>query len=541
MQEIIYINAQKRKIEIPDGKILFGVEYDKDVEVKRFACDRYVGNNIDLSKCQIYVSYVTVNNQYDKMPESGAGLYHCEDVQVSDTMVTFSWLLSDNVCKKDGYVAFKIVAKQNEGDNLKIKWNTKPAFGTIFDTIPDGNEVQELYPDVINQILDRLDELENEQIQGGVSDYNDLRNIPTINGISVQGDKTLDDYDIQRKDYIVNLDSFSLKSDKTGKEIVQAYNNNYKVYVKTGTTETPLTYCDGDYIEFSQFEGLTSSGYNLEVETDIWEKVFTRETPTKYVLGGICADPTTERDTIPVRFNKSNNMAYVEAQPKDFIVTFTEDESGKTTKDKTIAEIYEAYQQGKTVKGIYNKISGVLEAISITSSSAIFQRMDVMLKVMIICIGNNVSVSWAYFRASSNSIGGVIADEISEQDTNYTVEAKINRENNRLYVPEVKQESQIFVVTGEAKNYNEEERRYDIVTIDKDFEQIETAFINNKIIIVNIKTNSYFGFPDAKSLSFVLFIVDCFSIENVRIIEFMDIGNNLYLHIDSEGNKTLNA
>ena len=175
----IIVDGEARTITIPDSETLFGVKGDKDVERKYFRCPKVVGDNIDLSKHQIYISYVFTKAQSQtSFPDVGDGLYHCEDVEVSGDDITFSWLLSGNVFANSGFVAFKILAKYSDGEILKTKWNTTPAYGAILMTVPDGETIAEHYPDVINQLFDRLDALEvggvsDEKISQAVSDYLD--------------------------------------------------------------------------------------------------------------------------------------------------------------------------------------------------------------------------------------------------------------------------------------------------------------------------------------------------------------------------------
>ena len=167
-ENVFVIDAENRTINIPTGEILFGVEGDKDVERKYFQCPKIVGDNIDLSQHQIYIAYVfSVTQNNTLFPEYATGLYHCEDVAIEGDNITFSWLLSGNVFANPGFIAFKITAQKNEGSELKTKWNTVPAYGTVLLTVPDGDALAEQYPDVFNQILDRLDELEENGGGGG--------------------------------------------------------------------------------------------------------------------------------------------------------------------------------------------------------------------------------------------------------------------------------------------------------------------------------------------------------------------------------------
>ena len=186
-ENVFVIDAENRTINIPTGEILFGVEGDKDVERKYFQCPKIVGDNIDLSQHQIYIAYVfSVTQNNTLFPEYATGLYHCEDVAIEGDNITFSWLLSGNVFANPGFIAFKITAQKNEGSELKTKWNTVPAYGTVLLTVPDGDALAEQYPDVFNQILDRLDELE-ENGGGGSTPGKDGREIELQNsGTAIQ-------------------------------------------------------------------------------------------------------------------------------------------------------------------------------------------------------------------------------------------------------------------------------------------------------------------------------------------------------------------
>lgn len=200
--EELVIDAESRTITVPSSERLFGVTGDKDVERKYFQCPKIVGDNIDLSQHQIYISYVFTTSENNTIfPTIGNGRYHCEDVEVSGDNITFSWLLSGNVLSNPGFIAFKVMAMKNEGDELKTKWNTAPAFGTVLITVPDGEDIAEEYPDVINQIFDRLDALESGGGggTGGTTNYNNLSNKPKLNGVTLEGNKTLDQVGVLAK------------------------------------------------------------------------------------------------------------------------------------------------------------------------------------------------------------------------------------------------------------------------------------------------------------------------------------------------------
>ena len=183
------IDPDTREITVPSNEKTFGVETDKDSERKYFRCPRIVGDNIDLSQHKIYISYVSTTSKMLKIFPKADDSYWCDDVAVDGDYITFSWKLSGNVFKEPGFVAFKVLAKKTDGDVLKTRWNTAPAFGTVLLTVPDGESVEERYPDIVTQLLERMDAVEaiatEEAMQGYVNEY--------LGEHPVQLDKTLTD------------------------------------------------------------------------------------------------------------------------------------------------------------------------------------------------------------------------------------------------------------------------------------------------------------------------------------------------------------
>lgn len=198
----LIIDGETRTITVPDTERLFGVEGDVNIERKHFRCPKIVGDNIDLSAHNVYIAYVFTDNQNSSFfPTVGIGVYKCEDVTVEGNDITFSWKLSGNVFERPGFIAFKMYAKKSD-DDYETVFNTTPAFGIVKMTIPDGNkEIAEEYPDVINQIFDRLDALESGGGggTGGTTNYNNLSNKPQLNGVTLEGNKTLDQVGVLAK------------------------------------------------------------------------------------------------------------------------------------------------------------------------------------------------------------------------------------------------------------------------------------------------------------------------------------------------------
>lgn len=151
------INAEKRTIAVPSD-LLLGVLGDKGSERVYFRCPKIVGDNINLAEHQIYIKYVTApDNSGERYDKKEPGIYHCQDVIDKGEHITFSWKLSGHVFEKEGFIAFSMLAADGE----VTRWNTFPAIGTVLITIPGGlEEVAEKYPDIITQLLNRMDEVE---------------------------------------------------------------------------------------------------------------------------------------------------------------------------------------------------------------------------------------------------------------------------------------------------------------------------------------------------------------------------------------------
>ena len=200
--EELVIDAESRSINIPQSERLFGVKGDMNIERKYFRCPKIVGDNIDLSTHQIFIAYVYTERETGSiLPSVGVAPYHCEDVEVDGEDITFSWKLTGNVFKNPGFILFKMYAKKTETDPNTV-FNTTPAIGTVLATIPDGTEeIVEEYPDVIAQIFDRLDALESGGSggTGGTTNYENLSNKPQLNGVTLEGNKTLDQVGVLAK------------------------------------------------------------------------------------------------------------------------------------------------------------------------------------------------------------------------------------------------------------------------------------------------------------------------------------------------------
>ena len=164
VNDIFEIDPETRVITVPASEKLFGVANDGNSERKHFRCPKIVGNNIDLSTMHLYVNYQNANGQ--KYP------YLVEDIRTDGDYITFSWLIGPDVVAYKGQIKFIVCAKK--GDGTIPEWNTTIAEGTVLEGLEATNEVVARNPDIIEQILTRLDnvtEIPQEKVTKAVSEY----------------------------------------------------------------------------------------------------------------------------------------------------------------------------------------------------------------------------------------------------------------------------------------------------------------------------------------------------------------------------------
>lgn len=149
VNDIFEIDPETRVITVPASEKLFGVANDGNSERKHFRCPKIVGDNIDLSTMHLYINYQNANGQ--KYP------YLVEDVQTDSDYITFTWLIGPDVVAYKGQVKFIVCAKK--GDRAISEWNTTIAEGTVLEGLEATDEVVARNPDIIEQILTRLNSI----------------------------------------------------------------------------------------------------------------------------------------------------------------------------------------------------------------------------------------------------------------------------------------------------------------------------------------------------------------------------------------------
>ena len=162
VNDIFEIDPETRVITVPASEKLFGVANDGNSERKHFRCPKIVGDNIDLSTMHLYINYQNANGQ--KYP------YLVEDIRTDGDYITFSWLIGPDVVEYKGQIKYIVCAK----NGATAEWNTTLAEGTVLEGLEAAEEIVEKNPDIIEQILTRLDsvtEIPQEKVASAVEEY----------------------------------------------------------------------------------------------------------------------------------------------------------------------------------------------------------------------------------------------------------------------------------------------------------------------------------------------------------------------------------
>lgn len=176
--EVCTIDNDLRTITIPSGLQTVGVESDEDVRRLNFQMPKQY-HEIDLSEFNIRINFLNANNSGD--------VYAVTDKAVSGDNITFSWLVGRNALAYRGNIRFIVCLKKTDTEGVvQQEFNTTIAQLTVLEGLETTEAVVAENPDIIEQILQRLDELE-ENGGGGGSAGKDGREIELQNnGTAIQ-------------------------------------------------------------------------------------------------------------------------------------------------------------------------------------------------------------------------------------------------------------------------------------------------------------------------------------------------------------------
>ena len=163
-----------RTVVVPEELREIAVERDHNIETVTFDCPRYWDNH-DLSEMLIFIHY--------RCADGTVGKYQCTSVSATEDTMHFDWTLSQNATCVKGLISFLVAAKKpNEAGNLQNYWHSRlnREMEVLEGLECDTEELIELYPDIIEQILLRLDDIEKNDGGTGGSAGNGTFIVPHI-------------------------------------------------------------------------------------------------------------------------------------------------------------------------------------------------------------------------------------------------------------------------------------------------------------------------------------------------------------------------
>lgn len=164
--EVIVIDNDLRKITIPASITLLGVESDENVRTLHFQMPKtYKG--LDLSEFAIRINYMNANNVGDT--------YAVDDSEISGENIVFAWTVGRVACMYKGNTKFIVCLKKKDvSGNVLKEFNTSLASLSVLEGLETTEAVVAENPDIIEQILARLDsvtEIPQEKVSSAVEEY----------------------------------------------------------------------------------------------------------------------------------------------------------------------------------------------------------------------------------------------------------------------------------------------------------------------------------------------------------------------------------
>ena len=155
-QSVLEIDSDLRTIKIPGDIKILGVESDEDVFRLHFRMPKMYGE-VDLSEFKLRINYTNAKQEGDVYEVNGEN-------------IKFSWLVGSHATKYKGNVDFIVCAKMLDSNGVKKReFNTTPSTLPVLRGLETGEEVVQKNPDILEDILLRLGDLEKGGGAGGAS------------------------------------------------------------------------------------------------------------------------------------------------------------------------------------------------------------------------------------------------------------------------------------------------------------------------------------------------------------------------------------
>ena len=268
--------GKDRFITVPQSLKKIAVQYDNNVRTVTFDCPRY-SDGRDLSTVDVSINYLRADGE--------PGLYSVSTVTIDEedsSIMHFDWVIQDDVTAVSGTLSFLVCTKKTNSEGYNENhWNTELNQDmTISKGLNCTEHIITRYPDLIAQILLRLDEVEGRYIFNATGAA--INQVPTADGNGNWSWKGIEFPEPVTDDHIRELitgygyskfsGSYNDLSDKpTIPEVSQETIENALGYVppkrpKITTIELPARGWTGSELAYSQTVSVANVTENSQVD-----------------------------------------------------------------------------------------------------------------------------------------------------------------------------------------------------------------------------------------------------------------------------------
>ena len=153
-----------RFITVPDQLKRIAVQYDHNIETVTFDCPRYWDGR-DMSTMKAYINF--------RRPDKEIGSYIVDNIVIDEsdnTVMHFDWTISGYVSEVSGPLSFLVCIKMVDSDgNETNHWNSELNQEMYISAgLEAESYIEEQYPDIITQLLLRMDS--TEEASGSIAE-----------------------------------------------------------------------------------------------------------------------------------------------------------------------------------------------------------------------------------------------------------------------------------------------------------------------------------------------------------------------------------
>lgn len=147
-----------RHITVPEKLKRIAVQYDHNVETVTFDCPRYWDDH-DMSKMIVYINY--------RLPNGDPGSYVAANIKASGNRMSFDWTILKDVTPHKGNLIFLVCIKKTNAEGVEENhWNSELCTDMyISEGLETVEQVTYDYPDLVNQLLERMTVVEQINVQ----------------------------------------------------------------------------------------------------------------------------------------------------------------------------------------------------------------------------------------------------------------------------------------------------------------------------------------------------------------------------------------